>query len=385
MSDARSSWRRALEVGAVFVRLGATAFGGPAAHIAIMRHELIERRKWLEEEHFLDLLGATNLIPGPNSSEMTMHIGYLRAGLLGLIAGGIGFLLPAMLMVLGLAWAYEEYGTTPAVEWLLYGVKPVIIPLIVLALWKLGQKAVKDRLTAVVGVAALVLYFAGLNFVLLLVGGGVLVMVLRNALHAKHWLGAVLPAPLAGLPLTAAAGTVSASASLLTIFWVFLKIGALMYGSGYVLFAFLQADVVENYGWLTEQQLIDAIAVGQMTPGPLSTSATFIGYLIAGVPGAIIATGALYLPAFVVVLISNPIVPRIRNSSWASSLLDGVNVAALGLMAAVTWELGGEALIDVFTVVTALLAVLLLLRWQVSSMWLVVLGAGMGLLHAALF
>lgn len=379
-----SSWRDAADVGAVFLHIGATAFGGPAAHIAMMRHELIERRKWIDEAHFLDLLGATNLIPGPNSSEMSMHIGFTRGGLRGLLAGGIAFLLPGMLITLVLAWLYTTYGTMPAAEWLLYGIKPVIIPLILMALWGLGQKAVQDRLTALGGLAAVALYIAGANFVLLMVGVGIAVMLARGLPRLTGALG-LLPLPLIG-PLTAAGPVTvtAASFSLLKMALAFLKIGALLYGSGYVLFAFLQAEMVERLGWLTEQQLIDAIAFGQMTPGPLSTSATFIGYLLGGVPGAILATAAFYLPSFVVVALSHPLIPRIRNSPWASGLLDGVNVAALGLMGAVTWELGRAAFVDGYTLLIGAIAGVILLRWRVNSVWLIVFGAGAGLLVALL-
>ncbi|MEW6578691.1 MAG: chromate efflux transporter [Chloroflexota bacterium] len=364
-----------LRVGGVFLRIGATAFGGPAAHIAIIRHELVERRKWISEQHFLDLLGATNLIPGPNSSEMTMHIGYVRAGLGGLLAGGIAFVLPGMVITLGLAWAYTRYGTTPAAEWLLYGIKPVIIPLIVLALWSLGRKAITGGLTAAVGIAALALYFLGVNFVIVLLGGGLTVTLARRTIHAR----ALASFPLAGAGLAAPA-TAGSSYSLLALAWTFLKIGGLLYGSGYVLFAFMQAELVERHGWLSGQALIDAIAVGQMTPGPLSTSATFVGYLLGGVPGAVVATAAFYLPAFVVVALSNPLIPRIRASKSVSSLLDGVNVAALGLMAAVTWELGRAAFVDVYAVLVGGLGAVLLWRYKVGSAVLVAFGAAMGLL-----
>jgi chromate transporter len=336
----------------------------------MMREEIVERRQWIDDPHFLDLLGATNLIPGPNSSEMSMHIGYVRGGFLGLLVGGLGFLLPSMVMALGAAWAYVRYGSTPAAGWLLEGIKPVIIPLIVLAIWSLGRKAVKSRMTAIVGLAALILYFAGMNFVVLLVGGGLIVMLLRNRDKSL---------PL--LSLLKVGTPAATSFSLGGLAWVFFKIGLLMYGSGYVLFAFLHADLVERRGWITEQQLIDAIAVGQMTPGPLSTSATFIGYILDGVPGALIATFALYLPAFVFVGLSNPLIPRVRRSPWAGSFLDGVNAAALGLMAAVTWELARAAYIDLFTILIGLVAAVLLFRYKLNSVWLVLFGAFMGLMR----
>ncbi|MBI5957565.1 MAG: chromate efflux transporter [Chloroflexi bacterium] len=383
-STARPTRSVVIDVFLTFLRIGVTAFGGPAAHIAMMRHELVERRKWIDEQHFLDLLGATNLIPGPNSSEMAMHIGFVRAGVWGLLAGGIAFVAPAMLIVLALAWMYVEYGTTPAAEWLMYGIKPVIIPLVLVALWSLGQKAVKGRLTAVIGITVLLLYFARINFVLLLIGGGMAVMLAQNAARLRGRL--LLPLPLLGSGLAIPAASVTAPAagySLLKLALIFLKIGALLYGSGYVLFAFMHADLVENNHWLTEQQLVDAIAIGQMTPGPLSTSATFVGYLLDGVPGALIATVAIYLPAFVIVAISNPLIPRIRRSVWAGSFLDGVNVAALGLMAAVTWELARAAFPDLYTLAVGAAAAVLVVFFRPSSVWIVLFGGAMGLLSAA--
>ncbi len=372
------------EVAATFLRIGLTAFGGPAAHIAIMRHELVERRKWVSEAHFLDLLGATNLIPGPNSSEMTMHLGFVRAGWRGLLAGGVAFLLPAMLIVLGIAWAYVEYGATPAAGWLLYGIKPVIIPLIALALWSLGRAAVKGPVTVAVGIGALALDLLGVNFVAVLLGGGAAVMLLDNARRLRHRPGATLalPLPMLGGGLGGLAASSATGFSLWGMALIFLKIGALLYGSGYVLFAYMQADLVQANGWLTEQQLLDAIAIGQFTPGPLSASATFVGYILGGVPGALLATAALYAPAFLVVALSNPLIPRIRNSRWASGFLDGVNVAALALMIAVTWELGQAALVDPFTLVTGAIAAVMLVRWKLSSAWVVLFGAAMGLLSA---
>lgn len=372
------------EVAATFLRIGLTAFGGPAAHIAIMRHELVERRKWVSEAHFLDLLGATNLIPGPNSSEMTMHLGFVRAGWRGLLAGGVAFLLPAMLIVLGIAWAYVEYGATPAAGWLLYGIKPVIIPLIALALWSLGRAAVKGPVTVAVGIGALALDLLGVNFVAVLLGGGAAVMLLDNARRLRHRPGATLalPLPMLGGGLGGLAASSATGFSLWGMALIFLKIGALLYGSGYVLFAYMQADLVQANGWLTEQQLLDAIAIGQFTPGPLSASATFVGYILGGVPGALLATAALYAPAFLVVALSNPLIPRIRNSRWASGFLDGVNVAALALMIAVTWELGQAALVDPFTLVTGAIAAVVLVRWKLNSVWVVLFGAAMGLLSA---
>lgn len=364
------------EVIRLFLRLGFTAYGGPAAHIAMMHDEVVKRRKWLTEQQFLDLLGATNLIPGPNSTEMSIHISFVRAGWAGLFLGGASFIGPAMLTVLALAWAYVEYGTTPAAEWLLYGIKPVIIAVILQALWGLGRKALKGSLLGVVGLIVMVLYFLGVNELALLAGGGLAIMVIQNYSRLSRGNAlAFLP------PLGAAAlgGLAPAPFSLTSLFLVFLKVGAVLYGSGYVLLAFLRADLVVRLGWLTDQQLLDAIAVGQVTPGPVFTTATFIGYVLGGLPGALLATVGIFLPSFIFVAISNPLIPRIRNSPWASGLLDGVNAAALGLMAAVTWQLGRASLIDLPTILLALIAAVLLFRFKVNSTWLVLGGAAVGL------
>ena len=371
---------RLLEVITLFLKLGTFAFGGPAAHIAMMRDEVVKRRQWVDEQHFLDLLGATNLIPGPNSTEMAIHLGFVRAGWAGLIAGGVCFIAPAMFIVLGLAWVYQRFGTMPQAEGLLYGVKPVVIVIIAQALWALGQKAVKGPLMAAVGVAVLALYFLGVNEIALLFAGGLVVMAAENfrRLRKANVSGAI--APLVGLSLPA---LLSAPFSLPTMFLIFLKIGAVLFGSGYVLLAFLRSDFVTRLGWLTDQQLIDAIAIGQVTPGPVLTTATFIGYLLGGVPGALLATLGIFLPSFVFVAISNPLIPRLRQSSWAAALLDGVNVASLGLMAAVTAQLGRASLTDPLTIALALLAALFLFRFKVNSTWLVLGGAVVGLLAGA--
>lgn len=372
---------RLREVAAYFVRLGFTAFGGPAAHIALMRDELVKRRCWLSDDEFLDLLGATNLIPGPNSTEMAIHLGYRRVGWPGLIAGGAGFIIPAMLSVLALAWAYVEYGATPQAAALLYGVQPVIIAVVGQALWELGQKAVKDRLTALVGAAALGLYVLGVSELPLLFAGALLVAFIRNraalarlasrfTLHTSVFL---LPSTLNLQPF-----------DLSTLFWTFLRIGSVLYGSGYVLLAFLRADFVEGLGWLTDKQLLDAIAVGQVTPGPVFTTATFIGYVLGGLLGALLATLGIFLPAFVFVALSAPFVARLRRSAWAGGLLDGVNVASLALMAAVTVQLAGAALVDPLTVALALASVIALVRFNVNSTWLVLGGALVGLATAVL-
>jgi chromate transporter len=366
------------EIAGLFLRLGTTAFGGPAAHIAMMRDEVVTRRRWVSEEQFLDMLGATNLIPGPNSTEMAIHIGRLRGGWRGLVVAGLCFILPAALIVLALAWLYVTYGTTPAAEWLLYGVKPVIIAIVIQALWGLGRGAVKSRLLGVVGLAVIGLYLLGYNELALLFGGGVLMMLAANLRRLSQARSA--PALLLGMPgalLVQAAVPIS----LATLFLTFLKIGALLYGSGYVLLAFLRNDFVERLGWLTDRQLLDAVAIGQVTPGPVFTTATFIGYLIAGVPGAAVSTIGIFLPSFLFVALTNPLIPRLRRSPWMGAFLDGVNVAAVGLMLAVTWELGRAAIVDWLTAALALVAALLLVRFKVNSTWLIAGGAIAGLAY----
>ena len=376
----RSFSQRLTEVARLFLKLGMTAFGGPAAHIAMMHDEIVKRRKWLSDQQFLDLVGATNLIPGPNSTEMAIHIGFLRAGWPGLIMGGICFIVPAMLIVLFLAWVYVRFGATPQAEWLLYGIKPVVIAIIVQALWSLGQKAVKGALTAAVAVIVIILYFMGVNEIALLFGGGLIVMLVMNYRRLRRRMAGIF-IPLSSVGILS---YVSIPFSLPQLFLTFLKIGAVLYGSGYVLLAFLRADFVVRFGWLTDQQLMDAIAIGQVTPGPVFTTATFIGFVLGGIPGALLATLAIFLPSFIFVAISNPLIPRIRNSAWVSGLLDGVNVASLGLMAAVTWQLGRASLIGPLTILIALSSFVFLIWFKVNSTWLIAGGGLIGLLSSVL-
>ena len=373
--------KRLAEIATLFLKLGITAFGGPAAHVAMMHDEVVKRRKWLDDQQFLDLLGATNLIPGPNSTEMAIHIGLLRAGWLGLIVGGVCFILPAMLIVMALAWAYVQFGSSPTATWLLYGIKPAVIAVIVMALWELGRKAVKGPLTIAVGLGVFALYFLQVNEIALLFAGGLIVMTGANIRRFRQaGLKSIF------LPLTAlsAPALITTSFSLPVLFFTFLKIGAVLYGSGYVLLAFMRADFVTRLGWLTDQQLIDAIAIGQVTPGPVFTTATFVGFILGGTPGALLATLGIFLPSFIFVAISNPLIPKLRNSPWVSGLLDGVNIASLGLIGAVTLELGRASLIDPITVVIALVSVVLLARFKINSTWLVAGGAIIGLANAVL-
>lgn len=364
------------EVTTLFLRLGFTAFGGPAAHISMMHDEVVSRRQWMTDQHFLDLVGATNLIPGPNSTEMAIHIGYERAGWRGLLAAGICFIMPAVLIVLGLAWAYVEYGSTPQGDALLYGIKPVIIAIVLQALVRLAPKALKNWMLGTVGLAALALYLLRFNELVILFGGAFLVVALQAV---RGFPGTIAAALVWGTNAWLRQASESTPITLGGIFLVFLKVGALLYGSGYVLLAFLRNDLVVNHGWLTDQQLLDAIAIGQFTPGPVFTTATFIGYVLAGVPGAAVATIGIFLPSFLFVALLARIMPHIRKSPWTASFLDGVNVTALALMAGVTLQLGRSAVVDIPTALLAAGAALLLFRFKINSAWLVLAGGLIGL------
>ena len=377
--DPRQQKQRLKELALVFLKLGSIAFGGPAAHIAMMDDEVVTRRRWLSREKLLDLLGVTNLIPGPNSTELAIHIGYERAGWRGLIVAGSCFILPAMLIVWTLAAIYTRYQTLPEVEGLLYGIKPVIIAIVMQALWQLGKKAIKSFLTAVAAIAVMAAFFLRLDELLLLLLAGLGVMLADN-LWRNNKTSVTLLLPASFILAQAGKPAVVASVSWLNVFLFFLKVGSVLYGSGYVLLAFLQRDLVERNQWLTSQQLLDAIAIGQFTPGPVFTTATFIGYLLAGHAGAIAGTIGIFLPAFILVGVINPWVPLLRQSSWVGSFLDGVNAASLGLMAVVTYTLGRDAIVDWLTIVLALLSLIAVFRFKVNSAWLVLIGGGVGLL-----
>jgi chromate transporter len=370
------------ELALLFLRLGTTAFGGPAAHIAMMEDEVVRRRRWLSRDEFMDLLGAVNLIPGPNSTELAIHIGHRRGGWPGLVVAGACFILPAFLIVGTIAWAYSRFGQLPRVDALLYGVKAVIIAVVLQALWGLLRNVVKTPLAGAVGIAAVAASLLGVHELVLLLLAGLTVLLYRAGERRLTDARALLPLwPV--LPLGAAATAVPFS--LPGLFFFFLKVGSVLYGSGYVLLAFLRSDLVERYGWLTEAQLLDAVAVGQVTPGPVFTTATFIGYVLGGASGAVLATVGIFLPAFVFVALSGPLVPRIRRSWAAGAFLDGVNVASLALMAVVTWQLGRAALVDAWTVGLALVSAVLLIRYRVNSAWLVLGGGAVGLLVAGGF
>jgi chromate transporter len=376
------------ELAAFFLRLGTTAFGGPAAHIAIMEDELVRRRGWISREKFLDMLGASNMIPGPSSSELAIHIGYLLGGWRGLLVAGICFILPAACMVGALAWGYVRFGKLPAVSSILYGIKPVVIAVVLQALWGLGRTAIKTWFIAVVGLISIGPAAWGMHpLLLLLIAGGAVILtdqMIRSSVRIEF-------APLSILrsavrwpkSLTAAISAASAAVaplSLGSLFLVFLKFGAVIFGSGYVLLAFLRADLVIHRGWLTDAQLVDAIAIGQVTPGPVFTTATFIGYLLRGTPGAIVATVGIFLPAFLLVAASGPLLPSIRKSKIAGSFLDGVIVASLALMAVVSWQLGRASIVDLPTAILFAGSLFLLLRFRLNSAWLVLVGALIGAL-----
>jgi len=348
------------ELARLFLRLGTTAFGGPAAHIAMMEDEVVARRGWLTREQFLDLLGATNLIPGPNSTELAIHIGHARAGFPGLVVAGACFILPAALIVSALGWAYVRFGALPQVAGLLYGAKPVVIAVVVQALWRLFRSAVRGWETALVAVAAAAANALGADELVVLGAAAALTVAALLA---------------ASLPAGASAGSVA----LWPLFGFFVKVGSVLFGSGYVLLAFLRSGLVEQRGWLSEGQLLDAIAVGQVTPGPVFTTATFIGYVLAGGAGAAVATAGIFLPAFVFVALSAPLLPRLRQSRVAGALLDGVNAASLALMAVVTARIAGAALVDLPSIGLAVVSAVLLLAYRVNSGWLVAAGAAIGL------
>ena len=365
------------ELAILFLRLGATAFGGPAAHIAMLRDETVDRRKWLTDREFLDIIAATNLIPGPNSTEIAIHLGYKRCGPAGLVVAGTCFILPASLIVAAIAWSYVRYGNTPQATWLMYGVGPVIIAIVLQAVVKLGRTTITGVFPSLLGALVVVLSLSGVNELALLIGSGLAAMVIT--LGQRRELGAMLvPLVIASTALRAAtiAATVASvpiTLTRLTLF--FLKVGSILFGSGYVLLAFLRADLTERWHWLTDQQLIDPITVGQLTPGPVFTTATFIGYLIGGWAGAVLATVAIFTPGFVFVAVTQSIIPRLRASKVTSSLLDGVVVASLGLMVAVTWQLGLAAIVDVPTSVLAIATAAILLTWKPNSTWLILCGA----------
>jgi chromate transporter len=375
-------------IAGLFFKLGIIAFGGPAAHIAMMEDEIVTRRGWMSRQHFLDLLGATNLIPGPNSTEMTLHVGYEQRGWPGLIAAGTGFVLPATCIAGAFGWLYVTYGTLPEVEPFLYGIKPAVLAVILGAVWKLGRSAVKGWRLGIVGTAVTCSVVGGTGEILALLVGGVMGMVwLRYTREADHSTAArylpILFMDTYLVPAQKAAETVASTTSLWKLGLFFLKVGSILYGSGYVLVAFLEGDLVQRFGWLTHEQLLDAVAIGQFTPGPVLSTSTFIGYILDGIPGAAVATIGIFLPAFVLVAILNPHIPKLRESVWTSAFLDAVNVSAVGLMLAVTIELGVSVLTAWPAWIIAGAAASLSLVLRVNAAWIVLGGAIAGWLARA--
>jgi len=371
------------EVATLFFKLGVIAFGGPAAHIAMMEDEVVTKRKWMSRQHFLDLVGATNLIPGPNSTEMTMHCGHERAGWKGLFVAGASFIFPAVVLTGILAWLYVEYGKVPAVEPFLYGIKPAVIAIILSAVYKLGKKALKNWQLGIIGAVVITASFLGVNEITAILGAGVIGLIWFGLVQSRSNKDLKSLSPF--ILLNAAGTVVATSVSNLKLFLVFLKIGAVLFGSGYVLVAYIDGELVEKLGWLTKPELLDAIAIGQFTPGPVLSTSTFIGYQINGFWGAMVATAGIFLPSFFFVLILNPIVPKLRESPLAAGFLDAVNIGAVGIMIAVTFRLGAEVLVDWRAWIIALLSMVITFAYKkVNAFWLVIGGAALGYLLSLL-
>ncbi len=360
------------EVAKLFLKLGTISFGGPAAHIAMMQQEVVVKKQWMSEQHFLDLIGATNLIPGPNSTEMAIHIGHERAGLKGLFVAGFCFIIPAVIITGFFAWLYKYYGQLPEIQPFIYGIKPAIIAIIIGAVYPLAKKALKTIELGIIGVASLLLCFSGINEISVMFGAGLLACLLA-ALRRNTKLNSFAPILLiqgSGLiPITNA-----------KLFLTFLKIGSILYGSGYVLFAFLDTELVAQ-GLLSRQQLIDAIAVGQFTPGPVFSSVTFIGYQINGLSGAIVSTIGIFVPSFLFVWFLNPLVPKMRQSKWFSSFLDAVNVASVAIIVFACYQMGKDSIVDWRTIVIAIISMMVTFTFKkVNNVFIVIGGSSLGFL-----
>jgi chromate transporter len=371
------------EIALVFLKLGTIAFGGPPAHLAMMEEEFVRRRRWMTQAEFLDRLATANLIPGPSSTEVAIFVGQLKRGWRGLVVAGCCFIIPAAVLVSLIAWAYVRFGSLPRVEGVLAAIKPAVVAIVIQALGKLGRTALPTTLLAVVAVLAAVLSFVGVSPVLVLVFAGVLSA--ASSVMKNRLLGPIIGLPgFLGLPkIVAAAMAVTAAGvafpvGLARLFLSFLKIGSVIFGSGYVLLAFLQTEFVERLHWLTDKQLIDAVAVGQFTPGPVFTTATFIGYIVAGWAGAVVATVGIFLPGFVLVAVSGPLIPRLRRSAIAAAALDGVVAGSLALIAVVAWQLGRASIVDRPTLIIFLVGLIAMLGLRINSAWLVAAAAVVG-------
>lgn len=371
MTKNLTDWKTQKEIIKTFLKLGITSFGGPAAHVALMEDELVKKKKWLSREKFMDLYGATNLIPGPNSTELAIHISYERGGVLGLFLGGISFILPAMLSVLLCAILYKQYGSIPEISNLLFGIKPVIIAIISLALYRLSKSLLNNKIRIFLFLSVILLSFSGIGEISLLLFAGTVMYLIKNKpkLYSINFY----------LPVLLGTFVNDKKIELPKLFFIFLKIGSVLYGSGYVLLAFLESEFVTRLHLITKAQLLDAVAIGQFTPGPVFTTATFIGYLIRGIPGAIIGTIGIFLPAFLLVWWVNPLIPKLRSSKIFSSILDGVNVASLALMATVSIILAKNSIVDFYTGLIFFISFLILYKTKLNSAWLIFLGGVIGI------
>lgn len=362
------------ELARVFFRLGLTAFGGPAVHIALMEDEFVEKRKWLQKGDFLDLIAAANVIPGPNSTELAMHIGYLRRGWLGLIVAGSCFILPAALIVYGLAWSYRVFGQTPKVEAAFYGMKPVMIAIIVQVIWRLGKTTLTSFSQVFLAVIAATAALLGANEVSVIFGAGSVFLALHFLKHRSNVTSALFPVTLFSI-----GNQEPISQSLWLVFGVFAKIGALLFGSGYVLISFLKTELVEKHGLISNAQLLDAITIGQVTPGPVFTTATFLGYLIAGTAGAIVATFGIFAPAFLLVAATAPYLTAVKNAVLPRVFLNGVNVASIALIGVAAWNIGSSALVDLPTGFIFVFSLFIVMRFKLNPAWLLLAGSAIGL------
>lgn len=380
------------EIAFLFLKLGFIAFGGPAAHIAMMEEEVVTKRKWMDRQHFLDLVGATNLIPGPNSTEMAIHCGYHRGGILGLLTAGVSFILPAVAITCGFAWLYVGYGSIPAIEPFFFGIKPAVLAVILAAVFRLGKKAYKGWKLGVIGIGVLAASLAGISEIFSILAGGILGMFwlyLGEKKDPNKAFSLVCPLWLSSLweksktitmgSIIQPASQAALGASLFPLFLVFLKVGSILFGSGYVLIAYLDAELVTRLGWLTRQELLDAIAIGQFTPGPVLSTSTFIGYQIHGIAGAVAATLGIFIPSFVFVLILNPIVPKLRKSRITACFLDAVNISAVAIMISILVKMGREIILDWKAILIFLLStVMLLFIKKLGAGWVIVGGAAVG-------